>query len=144
VIEAVLNDESGPWPKSEVLSNQIVKAFLYVVQLRRAAEALLDHVDRLVRIELGTIVRETLADIESDLAGYFIFRDILDQSGLQPVVQKLGSRVDERELSSQAHRVIRDPLRRGALRIFGLGIQIDGSVVSGSTVMKSGGEDDRD
>jgi len=144
VIDFVLSDENGPWPRSEVLLGQIAKTFLFVSQLQRRAESQTEAIEHIVRVELAAILREPLGDIEADLAGYFILRDILDESGLHPVMPRLGGRIEENELSSQSHKVIRDPSRRGLLRVFGLGIRVDDAVVSSGTIMKSGGEDDRD
>ena len=143
-IDLIVADDHGPWPKTEILIAQLVKTFLFIIQLRRTAETQVGAIDHHVRVELATSIREDLAEIESDLAGYFVFRDIIDGVGLHPVMPKLGGRVDDRELSSQRHKVIRDPNRRGLLRTFGLGIRIDEFIVSSGTVMKSGGDDDRD
>lgn len=143
-IDLIFADDQGPWPKLELLLTQLTRSFIFISQLRRRAEAQLEAIDHSVRVELATVLREPLGDIEADLAGYFIFRDILDEAGLHPVMPKLGGRVEEKELSSQRHKVIRDPGRRGLLRAFGLGIRVDDTVIGSGTVIKSGGEDDRD
>ena len=144
VIDLIFADEQGPWPKTELLLTQINRTFVFVSQLRKGAEAQIETIDHTVRVELAIRLRELLSDIEGDLAGYFILRDILDEAGLHPVMPKLGERVEEKELSSRRHKVIRDPSRRGVLRAFGLGIRVDDMIVGSGTVMKSGGEDDRD
>ena len=95
VIDFIRGDEDGPWPRSEVLLNQITRTFIFVNELRRRAEGQIEAIDHMVRVELATILREPLGDIEADLAGYFILRDILDQSGLHPVMPKLGGRIEE-------------------------------------------------
>lgn len=143
-VDLIVADEQGPWPKTDLLLTQLVRTFVFVTQLRRQAEDQLRSLNHLVRVELAAILREALADIEADLAGYFIFRDMLDQAGLHPAMPKLGASVEEKNLSSQIHKVIRDPGRMGRLRVFGLGIQVDDTVVGSGTIMKSGGEDDRD
>jgi putative Mn2+ efflux pump MntP len=73
-----------------------------------------------------------------------MFRDVLDQHGLHPVMEGLGKPIDQKELSSEKHKFIRDPDRRGRLRVFGLGIRIDDMVVSSGLIMNSGDENDRD
>lgn len=144
VIDLVFADEQGPWPKSELLLSQLARSFVFISQLRRRVQAQIEAIDHTVRVELATVLRQPLADIEAELAGYFILRDILDEGGLHPVMEKLGGHIDEKELSSQRHKVIRDPSRRGLLRVFGLGIRVDDVVIGSGTVIKSGGDDDRD
>jgi hypothetical protein len=143
-IDIVFGGEQGLWPKPELLVDQIVRSYVFVANLRRRAEAELKGLERTIKVELAVALREGLSDIEADLTGYFIFRDILNEIGLHPIISKLGERVDERELSSQKHKLIRDPNRKGLLRAFSLGIRVDDTIVGSATVMKSGDEDDRD
>jgi hypothetical protein len=143
VIDAVLQ-QRGPWPKAEILLRQIVDRYVHVASVRRRADKQLEGVLDAVRGELATVLRGILSDIESELAGYFAFRDILDQNGLHPVMNKLGVAVEQRELSSEKHKIIRDPAVRGRLRVFGLGIKVDDRVVSSGVIMNSGDDDDCD
>jgi hypothetical protein len=143
-VDVIFGAEQGSWPKAELLLSQIIRSFIFVAHLRKRADAGLKDLPHTVRVQLGVILRETLSDIEGDLAGYFIFRDVLDQIGLHPVMPKLGERVEQGELSSRKHKVIRDLNRSGLLRVFGLGIRVDDMVVSSGTIMKSGDDDDSD
>jgi hypothetical protein len=59
-------------------------------------------------------------------------------------MEKLGAAVDPTDLSSERHKVIRDPQRPGALRVFGLGIEVDDKIISSGLIMSSGAIDDRD
>jgi hypothetical protein len=142
VVDVIAGHGSGPWPKAEVLFDQIVDRFVHVSQVRKRAQQQLENVSSAVRIELAVVLRDILADIESELAGYFAFRDILDENGLHPVLEKLGTPIGQRHLSSEKHKLIRDPGARGKLRVFGLGIRIDDRVVGSGLVMNSGDDDD--
>jgi len=144
IAEMVFEKEQDAWPKPELLFDQIVRSFGLIVSLRRRAEAETEGLEHTIKVELAIALRETLSDIEADLAGFFVFRDVLDKAGLHPVVSKLGERVEQRDLSSQKHKLIRDPNKPGALRAFSLGIRVDDTTVGSVTVMKSGDEDDRD
>ena len=143
VVDIVLK-QSGPWPKPELLYGQIAERFAHVAQVRRRSREQLETVDDDVRTEAALALRDVMSDIEGELAGYFAFREILEESGIRPVSTKLGTAIGERDLSSQRHKVIRDPAPRGRLRVFGLGIVVNDRVVSGSSVMNSGTDDDRD
>jgi hypothetical protein len=143
-IDVLFGGQRGSWPKPELLLGQIVRSFLFAARLRRRANAELKALGRTIRVELAIALREGLSDIEAELTGYFIFRDVLDKIGLHPVMPKLGERVEQGELSSKKHKLIRDPDRPGLLRVFGLGVAVGDTVVGSATVMKSGGKDDRD
>jgi hypothetical protein len=143
-IDLVFGDERGACPKPELVAEQIARSFVIESGLRRRAEAELGSLARTVRVELGIVLRETLYEIERDMAGYFAFREILDQLGFHPVMSKLGELVKRNDLSSQRHKFIQDPNRRGRLRVVGLGIQVDDVTVGSGTVMNSGDDDDRD
>jgi hypothetical protein len=144
LFDLVLGPETGPWPKPDLLLDQIVKRFVYVAQLRKRAEQELEGLSRAVRVELALALRDILSDIESDLAGYFVLRDALDQCGLHPVMAKLGESIEQKDLSSERHKIIRDTTRRGRLRVFGLGIRVDDKIVSSGLIINSGDDDDRD
>jgi hypothetical protein len=136
--------EPGAWPKAELVAEQIVRSFVIEAGLRQRAEAELRSLARTVRVELGVVLRETLYEIEVDIAGYFAFRDILDEVGFHPVMPKLGESVKQADLDSQRHKSIQDPGRRGRLRVVSLGLQVDDAVVGSGTVMNSGDGNDRD
>jgi hypothetical protein len=143
IIDLILQREPGPWPKPEILLDQITTRFVYTAQLRKRAEEDLQNLGQTVRIELAMALRDTLSDLESELAGYFIFRDVLDQCGLHPVMARLGEIVEQKDLSSEKHKLVRDSERRGRLRVFGLGIQVDDKTVGSGLIMNSGDNDDR-
>jgi hypothetical protein len=143
VVEVVIR-QRGPWPKAEMLIRQIVDRYVHVAQVRNRSLEQLENLADTVRTELATALREVLSDIETEIAGYFAFRDILDHNGLHPVMNKLGVVVGQQELSSEKHKVMRDPSMRGRLRVFGLGIEVNGRVLSGGLLMNSGEDDDSD
>jgi hypothetical protein len=144
IIDIVLEGQAGPWPKLELLADQIARTFTGTARLRRRAEAELANVGHIVRADLAVALRQGLADIEADLTGYFVFRSILDAVGLSPVMPHLGARVEQNEISSQDHKVIRDPGAHGPLRVFGLGIRVDKRTVGSAIIMNSGDDDDSD
>jgi hypothetical protein len=144
VIDAILGQSRGPWPKAEILVGQIVNRHIHVAQVRNRSREQLATLDDAVRTELAMVLRAFIADIEAELAGFFAFRDILDRNGLRPVMDKLGSIIEQRDLSSEKHKVVREPGTLGRLRVFGLGIRVNDTVLSSGLIMNSGEEDDRD
>ncbi len=143
-IDFLFGSERGAWPKPEFVVEQIIRTSVVEAGLRARAESELANLPRTLRVELGVILRETLQEIESDMAGYFAFRDILGDSGFEPVMPRLGGQVKQTELTSQRHKLVRDSNRRGRLRAFSLGLQVEDVVVGSGLVMNSGDDDDRD
>lgn len=138
------SDRGRRWPTLPIVSEQVVRSFVHFAKLDARARCELDQVHEAVRIDLAIHLRDALSDLEHDLAGYFIFRSMLSENGLVKAVENLGGLVEEADLSSTRHKVIRDPARKGKLRIFGTGIVVGRKVISGATIMKSGDSDDRD
>jgi hypothetical protein len=144
VLEVMFSDTEGVFPKSEFIAEHIAQRFAHISKLKVNAEDALRNLSRSLREGLGAALREILSDIESEIAPYFVFREVLRGSGLNPVMEKLGAAVDPTDLSSERHKVIRDPQRPGALRVFGLGIEVDDKIISSGLIMSSGAIDDRD
>ena len=144
VLDLTFGQDSGPWPKPELLLDQIATTFVRIAQSRERMEEQSRNLPNAVRIELALALREILSDIESTLAGYFIFRDVLDRDGLHPVMERLGVVVDQKDLSSEKHKFVRDPGRRGRPRVFGLGVSVNDRAVGSGLIMTSGDDHDRD
>lgn len=143
-IDIYLSRPNTPWPKFEILADQIIKSLIYFARLNDRALALRQSLEEDIKIDLGIILREPLSEIEEMIAGFFVFRDILREIGLAEAVPALGCVVKADELSSDKHKFVRDPSQPGRLRLFGLGLSADGKIIGSARVQKSGDEDDRD
>jgi hypothetical protein len=136
--------ERQGWPNPDALLESICKSFVFIRNLRDNAFAEVEKINHSVLVDLGLVIRSTLADIESEMAGYFAFRDALGECGLHAVAP-LGSRFSKDLAGSDAeYRLLRDPESRGRLRVFSTGLRTKDAVVDPATVTQSGAEDDRD
>ncbi len=142
--DILFGGKHGAWPKPELLLEQICKSFLFVATVKQRAAEGLRQIPHAIKVELAIALREYTSEIEAELAGYFTFRSLLGEIGLHTVTPDLGEGIKPEQLSSERHKLIKDPERQGRLRIFGLGIRVDDQVVGAVTITKSGDKDDRD
>jgi hypothetical protein len=139
-----LFSSSGNWPNKDVLLESICKSFVFVAKLRLRAEKNARNIKNSVVLDLGIAIRGILADIETDIAGYFIFRDVIESIGMIPVAPRLGTAVTEADLFTEKYKVLRESGGLGLLRVFSHGLKIGNRVIDSPTVTQSGVEDDRD
>ena len=143
-LAAYLARPKADWPKVDLIFEQIIKSLVYFARLDNRARNAWQALEEEVKIELGVTLRESLSDIEEMIAGFFIFRSMLHEIGLEEAESGLGCVVKPEQLSSERHKFVRDPLQQGRLRLFGLGIKIRDRVIGNARVEKSGDENDRD
>lgn len=134
---------AGPWPTLELLFTQVLNSLVFIARVRYDAESAIRDLPETVKVDLSMVLRDRLEEIEEQLAGYFAFRDVLKDAGLDPVEPILGGEVDQGSISSDKHKVFRDPSQEGRLRIFSLGLRVGKRVVGSARLMKSGVKDDR-
>lgn len=132
----------GPWPKPQMVFEQICSTFVFLSRLWLHSVEQLETVDQNVLLDLAIGVRDKLSEIESQFAGYFAFRTLLAEAGLGTVAPILGVAVNESDLTSEDHKVFKEPGKLGRLRVFSLGIRAADKTVSSAIVMKSGESDD--
>ena len=111
---------------------------------RQQGAKLLHGLESALLTELGVELRGQLAAIESELAGYFMFRDVLAEAGLASVEPFLGRVIEKAELSAEKHRVIREQAAVGRSRNITLGLKVGETVVGSVDVVNSGDPDDCD
>ena len=139
-----LFSSSGNWPSKDVVFESICKSFVFLGKLRVRAQQNVQNIADSVLLDLGLAIRDILADIESDLAGYFVFRDVLERMGLKSVAPRLGTAVTKADLSADEYRIVREVGNEGLLRVFSHGLRAGDKVIDTPTVTQSGVEDDRD
>jgi len=143
-VEVYLAAPERSWPSPSSLLEQIAKSSAHFAAMRTRSDDLQNDIDRTAKTELAIRWRSTFAEIEEMIGGYFAFRRMLATIGLGEVDAELGKVVGSEELSSEKHKVVRDPTQRGRSRLFGMGLKVGERVVGSATVMKSGEDDDRD
>jgi hypothetical protein len=136
--------EQRNWPKQEILLESICKSFAFIANLRTRAYESAEGINKSVLLDMGIAIRIILADIETEVAGYFAFRDVLADVGLQAVAPRLGAAVKGIDQSGEDYRIVREPGRPGRLRVFSTGLKAADRVLDTATVTQSGAEDDRD
>lgn len=144
LLDLVFGTGNAAYPKPELLVEAIAKSFVFVATLSKRARDDFDHLAHAVKIDVAVAIRDQLKEIEESLAGYFALRSVLSGVGLQPIFDGLGTEVAESQFSSEKHKILREPGRRGRWRAFSLGMQVEGTAVGSATIMKSGEADDRD
>jgi len=137
------NHTNSSWPSLTLLVPQIISSLIYFTALKDRCVTLWDELDEAIRIELAITLRDGLAEIDETVAGYLAFRQILADLGLKAVDPNLGGVIPQEKLSSEEHKLIRDPSERGRHRLFGFGLKVGDRVIGSARVMKSGDEDDR-
>jgi len=135
--------ERGTWPNPELILESICKSFIFLAARRGRATEQIKRINQSVLLDMAIAIRSILSDIEAELAGYFFFRDILEEIGVQAVTSRLGAVVKGSE-AGEEYRIIREAGRPGRLRVFSKGLKVANKVVDTATVMQSGAEDDRD
>ncbi len=143
-IKLYLSLPDSSWPKLELVVEQIVKSLTYFANLNERAKNSMQELDQNIKTDFGITLRDGLDEVEEMLAGYFTFRSILRGMGLDQVEPALGEPLNQEDVSSDKHKLFRDPSQPGRLRIFSLGLKVDGRVVGSSKVLRSGDRDDRD
>jgi hypothetical protein len=139
-----LATQRGAWPTFNVILDQLTKSFVFIKGLRTRGEAEIADLNTSILTDLAISIRSSVSNIEEQLAGYFAFRQILSELGIQPVSAELGAAVSENELGTEEGRSLREPGRQGKYRIFSLGMKVKKKVVDVAIAAKSGVEDDRD
>jgi hypothetical protein len=143
-IRTFLTQEKHPWPKFDIVAEQIVKSLNYFSRLNDRATTTMQHLDENLKIDLAIALRDNIDEFEEMIAGYFALRNLLAEIGLERAEPELGVAVDTAKLSSEKHKVIRDPSQKGQLRVFSLGFKVNDKVVANSRIMESGEQDDSD
>jgi len=143
-VNLFLASPESSWPKLEVVVEQIIKSLVFFADLSERAIKSLQELQNNIRIDFGIALRDGLDEVEEMMAGYFAFRSVLRRAGLDQAERVLGELLSEENISSDKHKVLRDSMQAGRLRIFSLGLKVGDRVVGSSKVMKSGDTDDRD
>jgi len=137
--------EQGPWPNPDIILEQLSKTFILVASLRQRASDQIAQLQQTALIDLAIAIRGSVADLESEVAGLFTFRKVLEEIGIHPAAGvSLGASISEGQLSDEKHKVLREPGKSGRLRVFASGMRVGSKVIDTAIVMKSGVEDDRD
>jgi hypothetical protein len=132
------------YPRFEFIATQIVKSLAFFTALETRSRTQSARLDHTLLVDLAVSIREGMSEIEQTIAGYFAYRHLLEEVGIAPTFPSLGVRVLSTDLSSETHKIVRDPGEKGQMRLFGLGLRVDNQVVGSARVSKSGEEDDRD
>jgi hypothetical protein len=136
--------EEGNWPNKELLFDAICKSYVFVSNLRLRAHHGAQAISQSALQDMGKAISSILADLESEIAGYFIFRDVLEAIGLRSVAPRLGAVVATVEQSDQKYRIVKQPGRHGRLRVLSVGLKSSDRVLDTATITQSGVDDDRD
>ena len=136
--------ESGNWPSKDILFESLCKSFVFVANLRARAQQNAQKITNSVLLDAGVTIRAILVDIETDIAGYFVFRDVLEEMGLKAVAPRLGAAIKKGDPFGAEYRIVREAGRPGRLRVFSHGLKVGEKVVDTAAVTQSGVEDDRD
>jgi hypothetical protein len=139
-----LFSDRGNWPSKDVLFEAICKSFVFIAKLRGRAQQNAENIENSALLDLAIAIRGILVDIETEIAGYFVFRDVLEQMGLKSVAPNLGAVITKADLFAEEYRILREAGKPGLLRVFSHGLRIGDKVVDTPTVTQSGVEDDRD
>ena len=135
--------ERGTWPNYDLIFESICKSYAFVAALRARAAEQINGIRQYVLLDLAIAIRSILSDIETELAGYFFFKDVLAEIGVDAVTSRLGGVVKGSE-SGEEYRIVREAGRPGRLRIFSTGVKVVDKILDSATAMQSGAEDDRD
>lgn len=139
-----LSSQRGSWPGFNVILDQITKSYVFIRGLRNRGEAEIANLNGAILTDLAIAIRQSVSNIEEQLAGYFAFRQLLGEIGIGQVAAVLGAGISEQEHGTEETRLLRDPGRQGKYRIFSLGMKVNKKVVDVAIAVKSGVEDDRD
>lgn len=144
MVDTYLSSPDRSWPKLELAVEQIAKSLVFFANLNERARNSMQELERNTKTDFGIALRDGLDEVEETLAGYFTFRSMLRAMGLDQVEPILGEYLNQEDISSDKHKFFRDSSQPGRLRIFSLGLKVDGRVVGSSKVVRSGDNDDRD
>ncbi|MCU1284116.1 MAG: hypothetical protein JWO13_466 [Acidobacteriales bacterium] len=140
-----LFDVKGQWPSPETIWQQISAAHVLWSQRKDVIKARMSAVEGLLLEELGMALRTELGDIESEIAGYYVFRSRLNEIGLQPIEPQLGVPKSAHDMNAIKHRALKDPSRTGTPRIFTHGLTTaERKVIATSLIVRSGDDNDSD
>jgi DNA-binding FrmR family transcriptional regulator len=139
-----LSLQRGSWPTFNIILEQLTKSYVFIRSLRTRGEADIANLSIAILTDLAITIRQSVSNIEEQLAGYFAFRQVLGEIGIRPVADELGAAISELDQGTEEKRLLRDPGRQGKYRIFSLGMKINKKVVDVAMVAKSGVDDDRD
>jgi hypothetical protein len=142
-IQRLLATERSIPPVADV-ARLLFSGYRAIRHLRIRASSLLDNLQLTLLSELAIDIREPIAQIEREIAGYFIFRESLALIGLSQIEANLGRPINTSALTSESHRVIRDQTTSGKRRNYTLGIAVGGKAVGSVEIMNSGDANDCD
>jgi hypothetical protein len=142
-IQRLLSTGPSTPPVADV-ARLLFSGYRTIRQLRLRASSLLDNLQLTLLSELAIDLREPIAQIEREIAGYFMFRQSLTLLGLAPIEASLGNVINSAALKSESHRLIRDQTTAGKRRNYTLGIAVGGKAVGSVEIMNSGDANDCD
>jgi hypothetical protein len=143
-ISLFLSSNADSWPKLELIVEQIVKSLVFFANVNEYAMGSIRDLPENTRIDLAVAVRDGLDELEEMMVGYFMFRSILRDVGLDQVAPALGESLKPEDISSEKHKLLRDSSQSGRLRVLSLGLKVGNRIVGSSKVIRSGEKDDSD